>query len=73
MNFTNTEYKDVRGILKDDGAKEYKEYIPKDDHETVVYLANKMNGVLTLVRGQPYKVEQSVGPYATSATSDDYA
>lgn len=73
MNFTNPEYKGVRGILKGDGAKEYKEYIPKDDHDTIVYLANKMNGALTLVRGQPYKVEESVGLYATSATSDDYA
>ena len=73
LNFTNPEYKDVRGILKGDGAKEYKEYIPKDDHDTLIYLANKMNGALTLVRGQPYKVEQSVGLYATPATSDDYA
>lgn len=73
MSFTNPEYKGVRGILKGDGAKEYKEYIPKEDYDTIVNLANKMNAALTLVRGQPYKVEQSVGLYATSATSDDYA
>ena len=73
MSFTNPAYNGVRGILKGNEAKEYKEYIPKDDHSMVIYLANMMNGALTMVRGQPYKVEQSVGLYATSACSDDYA
>ena len=61
------------GILKGNGGKKYKEHIPKDDHDMVIYLANMMNGALAMVRGQPYKVEQSVGLYATSACSDDYA
>jgi murein tripeptide amidase MpaA len=73
MNFTNPAYNGVRGIPKGNEAKEYKEYIPKDDHDMVIYLANMMDGALAMVRGQPYKVEQSVGLYATSACSDDYA
>lgn len=72
MNFTKPACKDVRGILKATEQKSTKN-IPKDDHDTVIYLANKMNSMLAMVRCQPYKVEQSAGLYVTYATSDDYA
>src|SRR5690349_1814425 len=70
MNFQNSKYKDVRGIP---GDLDYKEYINSDDDKFLKNLANRMNYALEKTRGRKYRVEQGVGLYPTSATSDDYA
>ena len=43
------------------------------DQATLVELAHGMNAALNEVRGKRYTVDQAVGLYPTSATSDDYA
>jgi carboxypeptidase T len=68
-NFLNPKYDKVRGIPKD---FEYKEFISLDDEKIMKNLANRMNYALERVRGRKYKVQQAVGLYPTSATSDDY-
>lgn len=70
MNFRNFNFDKVRGTPRD---LDYKEYIDKQDEQTLKHLADKMNYALQRVRGRKYRVEQSVGLYPTSATSDDYA
>lgn len=69
-NFQNSQYDKVRGIPKD---FEYKEFISIEDENTMKNLANRMNYALERVRGRKYKIQQAVGLYPTSATSDDYA
>jgi murein tripeptide amidase MpaA len=68
--FKNPEYDGKRGYL--DGTA-YMEYIPKADMSRSVSLANRMNRALKAANGRPYTVQQSVGLYPTSATSDDYS
>jgi carboxypeptidase T len=70
MNFQNAKYDKVRGIPRD---SDYKEYIERQDEKVLKNLANRMNDALKRVRGRKYKVEQAVGLYPTSGTSDDYA
>jgi carboxypeptidase T len=70
MNFANPSYNGKRGKPKD---SVYKEYIDKKDEETLKHLGDRMNYALKRVRGTKYRVEQSVGLYPTSATSDDYS
>jgi carboxypeptidase T len=70
MNFQNSQYDQVRGKPLD---LDYKEYIDSQDEKTLKNLADRMNYTLGRVRGRNYKVQQSVGLYPTSGTSDDYA
>lgn len=70
MNFQNSRYDAVRGIPRD---LDYKEYIDMEDEKSLKNVADRMNYALERVRGRKYRVEQAVGLYATSATSDDYA
>jgi murein tripeptide amidase MpaA len=69
-NFQNSQYDRVRGIPKD---FQYKEFISIEDENTMKNLANRMNYALERVRGRKYRIQQAVGLYPTSATSDDYA
>ncbi len=70
QNFFNPAHNGKRGIP---GDTLYREFIPTLDENTAVSLANRMSDALTAVRGQSYTVQQAVGLYPTSATSDDYA
>jgi carboxypeptidase T len=70
MNFQNPKYDRVRGVPRD---LDYKEYINNQDEKILKNLADRMNYALERVRGRKYRVEQAVGLYPTSATSDDYA
>jgi carboxypeptidase T len=70
MNFRNSEYDQVRGEPMD---LDYKEYIDSQDEKALKNLADRMNYALSRVRGRNYRVQQSVGLYPTSGTSDDYA
>ncbi|WP_440947367.1 M14 family metallopeptidase [Methanosarcina sp. T3] len=68
QNFLNPVYDGKRGIPNDS----YGEFIPSPEQDTAVGLAHRMNGALAAVRGKIYTVQQAVGLYPTSATSDDY-
>jgi carboxypeptidase T len=70
QNFLNPEYDGWRGVPRRGG---YKEYIPTDDENAMKTLANTMNRAINEVRGHNYSVQQAVGLYPTSGTSDDYA
>jgi carboxypeptidase T len=69
MNFQNSKYDTKRGVP---GDSDYKEYIESQDEKILKSLANRMNYALERVRGRKYRVEQAVGLYPTSSTSDDY-
>lgn len=70
QNFQNPAYNGSRGIPNDSA---YREFIPTLDENTMVSLAHRMNAALSAVRGTSYQVQQAVGLYPTSGTSDDYA
>ena len=71
MNFRNPVFDGLRGNL---GDSAYQEYILKTDLDWFVDVGNKMKRTIMSVRNNGrYKVQPSVGLYATSATSDDYA
>lgn len=70
QNFLNPAYNGKRGNLND---TLYGEFIPAQDKDMIISLAERMNNALAAVRGKNYTVQQSVGLYPTSATSDDYA
>ena len=70
MNFRNSNFDRIRGTPRD---SDYKEYIESNDEKMLKNLGDKMNYALERVRGRKYRVEQAVGLYPTSSTSDDYA
>ncbi|MBL8228512.1 MAG: hypothetical protein JNL98_08545 [Bryobacterales bacterium] len=70
QNFRNPVYDGSRGIPSDSA---YREFVPTLDQNTMVSLAHRMNAALSAVRGTSYQVQQAVGLYPTSGTSDDYA
>ncbi len=70
QNFRDPSFDGKRGKQ---GDTDYREFIPELDQNTLFDLANKMNNALNAVRGTSYTVQQAVGLYPTSATSDDYA
>jgi carboxypeptidase T len=70
QSFLNPTFDSVRGVV---GDAAYKEFIPAEDQATLAGVAQNMNAALRAVRGKSYTVEQAVGLYPTSATSDDYA
>ena len=70
QNFRNPAYNGQRGTP---GDSIYREFISSLDQNTAVMLARQMNDALVAVRGNSYTVQQAVGLYPTSATSDDYA
>ena len=76
MNFQNSTYNNVRGILDvfgQPGHASYREYIPADELASRVSLANAFSAGIQAVRGTSYLVEQSVGLYPTAGASDDYS
>ncbi|KAF2744734.1 Zn-dependent exopeptidase [Sporormia fimetaria CBS 119925] len=70
MNFLNAAYDGRRGIV---GDTAYKEYIPSADATNSRNVATKMAAGMRAVGGRSYTPMQSVGLYATSGASDDYA
>lgn len=69
QNFLNPVYNGKRG---NPGDTQYREFIATLDENTAAGYARRMSDALTAVRGQSYTVQQAVGLYPTSATSDDY-
>lgn len=70
QNFRNTTYDGLRGNIED---ATYREYIPIDLEAKLRNVADRMNKSLETVQRVDYKVQQSVGLYPISGTSDDYA
>ncbi|EDU40989.1 peptidase M14 [Pyrenophora tritici-repentis] len=70
MNFLNTAYDGKRGRL---GDSTYKEYMPSTDVTNIKNIAAKTATAMRAVGGRSYSSMQSVGLYATSGASDDYA
>ena len=70
MNFQNPIYDGLRGIP---GDSNYKEYIPAADLDWFSATGNRVRSAIMAVRGRSYTLEQSIGLYPTTGTSDDYA
>lgn len=70
MNFRNPAYDGKRGTL---GDSAYKEYMPATDAGNIKNVAAKTAAAMQAVAGRSYTSMQSVGLYATSGASDDYA
>ena len=70
MSFKNRTYDGKRGLIHDDG---YREYMPAADEKAAVEMGRTMAAAIKLVRGRKYQVKQSVGLYPTAGSSDDYA
>lgn len=73
QNFKNPEFDGKRGKVEGNDSGDYKEYIEVQDEHIEIELAHRMNDALRSVRNRSYTVQQAVGLYPTSATSDDYA
>jgi murein tripeptide amidase MpaA len=69
QNFQNPAFAGVRGRA---GDAAYREFVPTPDLGTLRQLSHDMNVALSAVRGRSYTVQQSVGLYPTSGTTDDY-
>ncbi|KAH6603586.1 carboxypeptidase a [Trichoderma cornu-damae] len=75
MNFRNSSYNSIRGILTDTPSpgRGYGEYLPEADSTAKITVANRMGSGLTAGGGRTYTVMQSSDLYPTSGASDDYA
>jgi murein tripeptide amidase MpaA len=67
QNFQNPAYDGQRG------GPNYDEFISTLDENTLKNLGKRMFNALKAVRGKDYTLQQAVGLYPTTATSDDYA
>lgn len=67
QNFRNPAFDGLRGT-----PGGYREFMPAADQHRLLDLARRMEAALAAVRGTHYSVQQAVGLYPTSATSDDY-
>ncbi|HYP52460.1 MAG TPA: M14 family metallopeptidase, partial [Pyrinomonadaceae bacterium] len=70
QNFRNAAFNGLRGTP---GDTAYREFISTLDENTLTNFGRRMKNALAAVRGRNYTLQQSVGLYPTSATTDDYA
>ena len=70
MSFRNRAYDGKRGLIHDNV---YREHIRRADLKEALRMGQAMAGAIRLVRGREYRLQQSVGLYPTTASSDDYA
>ena len=70
MSFENHIFDGLRGTR---GDTRYREYIPSEDATWFSTNGTRIRDAIAAVRGRRYTLEQSVGLYPTSATSEDYA
>lgn len=68
MNFQNPVWNGLRGMA----GNPYKEYIPSADLNKYVSTGTRIRDGIAAVRGRVYTLEQSIGLYPTTGTSDDY-
>jgi murein tripeptide amidase MpaA len=69
QNFQNPAFDGQRGIV----GSGYKEYIPPEDLEAFVALAERIRDGIAAVRGRVYVAQESTSLYPTSGTAHDYA
>jgi len=69
MNFRNPAYDGLRGTP---GDTVYREHLPAADLDWFVSTGSRLRDAMAIVRGRLYTIQQSIGLYPTSATSDDY-
>lgn len=74
MNFMNSSYDDVRGILTDTPGvgNGYGEYTPADEGTANVDAATRISNGMGAAAGRGYKALPAAGFYPTSGSSDDY-
>jgi carboxypeptidase T len=68
MNFQNHVWDGLRGVA----GNPYREYIPAADQNSYVSTGTRIRDAIAAVRGRVYTLEQSIGLYPTTGTSDDY-
>lgn len=76
MAFSNPAYDGQRGIPESTPGgdpNKYGEFIPADDQRTLLTLGTTMRDAIEAAHGRRYTLQQAVGLYPTSGTSDDYA
>ena len=75
MNFMNSSYDSVRGILKDTPGEDggYGEYKPTEEAEVNEGAAKRMAQAMTAGGGEEYTAIQSASLYPTSGATDDWA
>ncbi|RYO87312.1 hypothetical protein DL766_005768 [Monosporascus sp. MC13-8B] len=75
MNFMNSSYNSVRGILTDTpgSGRGYGEYTPTKESDVNIGAARRMGSAMSTAGGRSYTVMQSSSLYPTSGASDDYA
>lgn len=75
MNFRNSSYDSVRGVLSDTpgSGRGYGEYTPTDEFNTNVAAARRVASGLTAGGGRSYSAIPAADLYPTSGASDDYA
>lgn len=69
MNFQNTAYDGIRGILGDD---RYREYIPQQDLNWYLATGKRIQTAIQATRGREYTLGPSSQLYPTTATAGDY-
>ncbi|EJT76459.1 peptidase M14 [Gaeumannomyces tritici R3-111a-1] len=75
MNFMNSSYDSVRGLMPDDPASGavYEEYMPSNDWRDATYAAVRSVNSMEAATGRHYETMQASLLYPTSGASDDYA
>ncbi|MDQ3973692.1 MAG: carboxypeptidase [Actinomycetota bacterium] len=69
QNFANPAFDGQRGVV----GSGYREYIPQPDLDWHLDTGIKVRDAIAAVRGRVYTLQQGVGLYPTSGTSNDYA
>ena len=75
MNFQNSSYNSVRGILTDTpgSGKGYGEYVSTADNTANTAAAQRVGSAMSTAGGRAYTIMQGASLYPTSGASDDYA
>jgi carboxypeptidase T len=76
MNFYNPDYDGKRGIpdsTPGGDPEKYREYLPANDLGEAIALGTTMRDAIKAAHGRSYSVQNAVGLYPTSGTSDDWA
>ncbi|KAH6666803.1 hypothetical protein B0J14DRAFT_188625 [Halenospora varia] len=75
MNFLNSTYNSVRGILTDTpgSGSAYGEYVPTAENSDNVAAAKRIGSAMSTAAGRTYAVIPAADLYPTSGASDDYS
>ncbi|OBT86330.1 hypothetical protein VE02_07444 [Pseudogymnoascus sp. 03VT05] len=75
MNFLNSAYNSVRGILSDTPGTNggHGEYTPAAENTDNIKAATRIGSAMSTTAGRTYSVIPAAGLYPTSGASDDYS